>query len=64
MNRFFGTAQQQPVEAKPQQAPPQQQAQPQLTQQAPKTDLYAQQQKVKFFSNNIFFIILTFSFLN
>ena len=49
MNRLFGTAQQQPVEAKPQQAPPQQQAQPQLAQEGPKIDLYGQQQRVKFF---------------
>lgn len=46
MNRLFGTSNQQPVEATPQQAPPQQQAQPQLAQTGPKIDLYQQSQKM------------------
>ena len=49
MNRLFGTSQQQPVEATPQQAPPQQQAQPQLSTGAPTLDLYGQTQKVNCF---------------
>ena len=47
MNRLFGTEQSQPpVEAKPTQAPPAQNANPQLATGAPKVDLYAQSQKM------------------